>query len=216
MAKARILSEPRRVGIFGASGSGKTTKGLKLVSGLKRIIFFDPLDNLNNGRRFSDIEKMFDFIKKSYSSGFICRFVPELGKASGQLSEISKKLCDIQAAYKNKMLKTQQTLFVDELDVAFPLNITKKDQNNGFYYICCRGRHYGINIVGISQRMSLVDLPFRANLSDIFIFRLADFNDVKNAAVMLGNVYKTRIQALSNYSYIYKDQNGIITTNIIK
>ena len=89
------------------------------------------------------------------------------------------------------------------------MKILKK---NKFYFICCRGRQWGINIVGISQRMSLVDLPFRANLSDLFVFRLADYNDLSTAAAMLGKPYKSTLSMLPNYKYIYKAPDGKIFT----
>jgi hypothetical protein len=60
--------------------------------------------------------------------------------------------------------------------------------------------------------MSLVDLPFRANLSDLFIYRPADFNDLSTAATMLGKPYKAMLSTLPNYKFIYKGADGQIIT----
>lgn len=204
-------TQARRIGIFGASGSGKTTKALDLIENVKRLVAFDPLDDLYTIKtRISDMEYLKKFLLKNYAKGFHIRFVPTLGKAKEQLSEICLFLRELQAGYKFNRHNALVTLFVDELDTSFPLNYSRTAPDNGFYYLCCRGRHYGINIVGISQRMSLVDLPFRANLSDLFVFRLADFNDIKAATQMLGNQFKQRLQDLQNYKYIYKNPNGIV------
>lgn len=212
MDKIRNKAQARRVGIFGASGSGKTTKALELVKNIDRLVVFDPLDEFSyKFVKFTDIKTLKNAILKNYASGFKVRFVPNLGQAKKQLSEICIFLRQLQAGYKFSKFSSLVTLYVDELDLGFPLNESRADGNNGFYYLCCRGRHYGINIVGVSQRMSLVDLPFRANLSDMYIFRLADFNDIKSACAMIGNNYKSQIQVLQNYRYIYKNPHGEIT-----
>lgn len=209
--KAKKQHDARRVGIFGASGSGKTTKAKELTKKIKRFISFDALDN-QSGRAFTSLPELQRFVMANYAKGFRVRYVPDMAKTVQELSELSGFLLKLQTAYKEKRLSTQVTLFVDELDISFPLNISRSKPDNKFYYICCRGRHYGINIIGISQRMSLVDLPFRANLSDLFIFRLADFNDLSTAAAMLGKPYKETVRALPNYKYIYKSPDGRIYT----
>lgn len=211
---AKIKEQARRVGIFGASGSGKTTKALELVKNVDRLVVFDPLDEF--GYKFvkiSSLQQLKTIILKNYSKGFKVRFVPELAKSKEQLSQICIFLRELQSGYKFSKFSSMITLFVDELDLGFPLNESKANGNNGFYYLCCRGRHYGINIVGVSQRMSLVDLPFRANLSDLYVFRLADFNDIKSACQMIGGGYKENLQSQQNYHYIYKNPNGDIKIN---
>lgn len=207
--KAKKQHDARRVGIFGASGSGKTTKAKEITKGVKRLISFDALDNLS-GRAFTSLQELQRYIMANYAKGFRVRYVPSLGEAISDLSQLSGWLLRLQEPYKRGTLSTQITLFVDELDVSFPLNVSKKDTKNKFYFLCCRGRHYGINIVGISQRMSLVDLPFRANLSDLFVFRLSDYNDLSTAAAMLGKPYKTTLSSLPNYKFVYKSPDGKI------
>ena len=55
------IKQAQRVGLFGASGCGKTTKARRLTAGLNRIIYFDPLAELTNSagvKAFYDIEKL--------------------------------------------------------------------------------------------------------------------------------------------------------------
>lgn len=199
-----------RIGVFGASGSGKTTLALAVVKTSNRVIFFDPLDDLPAKHRFTDINRLKQFLVKNYATGFRVAFVPDLGRAAAQLNEISQFLITMQNGFKFSDYAQLVTLFIDELDLSFPLNLSKRQPANKFYFLCCRGRHYGINIVGISQRMSQVDLPFRANLSDLFILRLADFNDINNAVNMLGAQWRDPVQNLKNYEYIYKGATGYV------
>ena len=116
---------------------------------------------------------------------------------------------NLQIGFKTQQHGAKITLFVDELNRSFPLGFTKAKPLNGFGFLCNQGRHYGVNIVGVSQRVSMVDMPFRANLSDLYIFRLADYNDVKAATAMLGSQYRQRILDLQNYKYIYKNESGV-------
>lgn len=210
MTKAIINKDSRRIGIFGASGSGKTTKALDLIKQCNRLVVFDVLDDfVGTFRRFTSLDKLKVFLIENYAKGFRVCYVPPYGSECRALSELSEFIKNIQFGYKIGQHHAKITLFVDELDRSFPLGYTRAKPANWFGYLCNRGRHYGINIVGVSQRVSLVDMPFRANLSDLYVFRLADFNDVKAACAMLGSQYRGRVLALPNYSYIYKNESGV-------
>lgn len=204
-------TDSRRIGLFGASGSGKTTKALELVKECRRLIVFDALDDFTG--KFTRIAN-FDYLKtyliKNYSKGFRVAYVPPEGSEPFALSELCYFLRDLQRGFKFNQHQAKVTLFVDELNISYPLGYHNSKPKNGFSFVNLQGRHYGINVVGCSQRVSLVDLPFRSNLSDLFIFRCADVNDVKVAAQMLGSKFKQDIIELPNYKYFYKDISGAV------
>lgn len=206
----KIKTDSRRIGIFGASGSGKTTKALKLLEKCRRLVVFDVLDDFTGKFiRTTDLSKLKAYIIKNYVRGFRVAYVPPAGSEPRALSELSLFLRTLQTGYKFNKHSAKITLFVDELNVAFPLGYSRQKPDNGFCFLNNQGRHYGVNIVGCSQRMSLVDMPFRANLSDLYVFRCADYNDIKAAAAILGAPYREQIQNLPNYKYIYKNEEGI-------
>ncbi|MBQ8671617.1 MAG: hypothetical protein IJ525_03745 [Alphaproteobacteria bacterium] len=205
------ITDSRRVGIFGASGSGKTTKALTLVAKCQRLIVFDALDDfVGKFRRFTSLDDLKSYLIKNYVKGFRVAYVPPYGSEIKALSDLSKFIRELQTGFKIQQHNAKITLFVDELNLSFPLGLTRKKPDNGFGFLCNQGRHYGVNLIGVSQRMSLVDMPFRANLSDLYIFRLADWNDVKTAISMLGTPYKGGILNLQNYKYYYKNEQGIV------
>ena len=207
MKKAR---DSRRIGLFGASGSGKTTKALKLVEKCRRLIVFDALDDFTGKFiRTTDLSKLKAYVIKNYVRGFRIAYVPPAGSEPRALSDLSLFLRDLQKGYKFNKHQAKITLFVDELNLSFPLGYSKSKPDNGFCFLNNQGRHYGINIVGCSQRMSMVDMPFRANLSDLFVFRLADFNDLKAATAIIGTPYREQILNLPNYKYIFKNEEGV-------
>lgn len=205
-------TDSRRIGIFGASGSGKTTKALEIVKDCRRLIVFDTLDDfVGKFSRFTDLDRMKIFLIKNYAKGFRAAYVPPAGSEPRALSDLCMFLKQLQSGYKFNKFASKITLFVDELNLSFPLGYTRNKPENGFCFLCNQGRHYGINVVACSQRMSLVDMPFRANLSDMFVYRMADYNDVKNATAMLGAPYRQKILDLKNYEYIYKNGRGEIS-----
>ena len=147
--------QAQRLGIFGASGCGKTTKARELTGKLGRIVYFDPLQELARERgvkAFGDLESLKSALRKEFARGFRFAFCPGFGDEIGQLNDLCYFLVSLQGGYMAGRHTAQMTLVVDELDLGFPSGMTQRDPKNGFAYLCRRGRHYGINLVGISQR----------------------------------------------------------------
>lgn len=207
--KTIYTTDSRRVGIFGASGSGKTTKALDLVKDSRRLVVFDALDEFTGKfPRKTNLDELKVYLIKNYAKGFRVAYVPPFGSEPRALSDLCDFLRRLQSGFKYNQHAAKITLFVDELNRSFPLGYSRQKPANGFCFVCNQGRHYGINVVGCSQRMSQVDMPFRANLSDLFVFRLADYNDIKCAVAMVGVPFKQQLLELPNYKYIYKNEQG--------
>lgn len=204
--------QAQRLGIFGASGCGKTTKARELTAGLNRIIFFDPLQELARERGIKAVyglENLKTALRKEFARGFRFAFCPEFGSEPEQLQELSYFLVSLQAGYVSGQHQAQITLAVDELDTSFPVGSMQKNRKNGFGFLCCRGRHYGINLIGISQRMHLVDNVFRANCSAVYLFRHAEPADIDLGIKILGQEYRETFRNLDNFQYIYKSGQKI-------
>lgn len=208
MAKTKnTVQQAQRLGIFGSSGCGKTTKARELTKNLNRVIFIDPLCEWikeKDIKRIYTLEQLKREVKKSFLTGFRFAFTPTFGKEVQETNDLCYFLAGIQSGYINGHHAAQITLVVDELDIAFPSGICLKNPQNGFAYLCRRGRHYGINLVGISQRTAQVDVCFRANCSALYLFRHSDPIDTDKAIKLLGSDWKNKFLKLSNYEYIYK------------
>lgn len=202
------------MGIFGASGSGKTTKARELTKNLKRIVYFDPLGDFVNVRGAKvvngDIAALKALIIKHYTAGFKAVFIPVFGQQEKQLNDVCYFLVEMQRGYLAGFHDAQITLLVDELDEGFYSGIMQRDAKNGFGYLCKRGRHYGINLVGISQRTAQVDVCFRGNLSALYLFRHVDPIDTQKAMDMIGRKYKTAFENLENYHYFFKSGGFVV------
>lgn len=202
------------MGLFGASGSGKTTKARELTKKLKRIIYFDPLGDFVNvaGSKViaGDVEALKSAVIKNFTTGFKIVFITRFGEQEKQLNDICYFLVDMQRGYLAGFHNAQITLLVDELDEGFPSGIMQRNAKNGFGYLCKRGRHFGINLVGISQRTAQVDVCFRGNLSALYLFRHVDPIDTQKAIDMIGRKYKTAFENLENYHYFYKSGSLVV------
>lgn len=204
------------MGIFGASGCGKTTKARELIKNLNRVIFFEPLaDDLrrlvvNDGfKMVVGLQNLQDRVKKDFIKGFKIAYYPAAGYEVQELAKISEYLMQIQSGYGFNH-HAQITLVIDELDLGFPTGESIKNPRNGFKNLCCRGRHTGIHIVGLSQRMHLVDNVFRANCSGVYLYRHSEPADIDVGLKIIGKEYREKFRNLDNYQYIYKAGNKII------
>ncbi len=210
------VGQAQRLGIFGASGCGKTTKARELIRCLNRVIFFEPLaDDLrrlvasDGFKAVAGLPELFRKVRADFAKGFKIAYYPASGSETDELSKLSDFLMAIQSGYGFQH-NAQITLAVDELDLGFPTGESLKNPRNGFKNLCCRGRHTGIHIVGLSQRMHLVDNVFRANCSAVYLYRHSEPADIDVGLKIIGREYRDRFRALDNFQYIYKAGNKII------
>jgi hypothetical protein len=203
-SKGRTFPQSVRLGIFGASGSGKSYRARQLTEGLERVLFFDPLGDFSNGATvICDYDKLINFLFHNWRLGFRISYRPEFGNEVEELHKISNMLLLLQYGY-GRQHWGKLTLVVDELDEGFPSGITQKNPKNGFAYLCKRGRHFGINLIGCSQRTAQVDVCFRGNLTGLYLFRHVDPIDTEKALQMLGRQYAADFRNLNDREYIYK------------
>ena len=209
------IGQAQRVGIFGASGCGKSTKSRELIKGLQRVIYFEPLADdirkLESEDKFKICVGLYALateLQKRWQKGFKLAYFPSLDAEEADLSVLSSYLMRIQSGY-GITHAAQITLVVDELDLSFPTGICQKMPRNGFKNLCCRGRHTGINIIGLSQRMHLIDNVFRANCNAFYLFRHAEPADIDTGIKILGREYRQQFKDLNNFEYIYKEGQKI-------
>lgn len=210
------VGQAQRLGIFGASGCGKTTKARELIRNLNRVIFFEPLaDDLrrlvekDGFKAVAGLPELFRKVRADFSKGFKLAYYPAAGDEVRELSQLSDFLMNIQSGYGFRH-SAQITLVVDELDLGFPTGESLKNPRNGFKNLCCRGRHTGIHVVGLSQRMHLVDNVFRANCSGIYLYRHSEPADIDVGLKIIGREYRDKFRGLDNFQYIYKAGQKII------
>jgi ABC-type dipeptide/oligopeptide/nickel transport system ATPase component len=211
------MQQAVRIGVYGASGSGKTTKANELIKNLDRVIVFDPVENFPDDNMITvhSVAELYVTLRNVWKTGFRIRYVPYMGAvAVKDLHDLSVALLNLQMNVKGNINGAHITLVVDEMNTAYPVSAMKKE-HWGFGEICSRGRHYRINVIGISQRMAEVNNQFRGNMTACYLFRNAHQNDRKAAESLIGSEYKEKLRSQPNFKYIYY-QNGRIKTGETK
>ena len=196
-----------RIGVFGRSGSGKSTYVKNLIRDERRLVVFDPCDEYRTLKKTTPAGVL-GAAKRSYRD-FRLRVVPTGG--GGEAAALSR-LCDvlklIQEPYKQNMAGAPElVLVVEEMNLSFPVH-GGAEKAPAFAELCSRGRHWGIEIVGVSQRIAEVSTRFRGNLTEAVIFEQREPRDIKAAADALG-APRWRVEELLPFEYLTEEGREI-------
>lgn len=208
-----------RIGVWGASGSGKSSWVKAYLAKQSRVIVFDPLGEYRSQGfreiRHSSADSL-DRVRLAMAAnwrGFRLAYVPPAGREAAALDILSGILKRANRAYQETGTGLPITLVVEEMNVSFPV-AGGAEKNPGFADLCSRGRHYGIVIVGVSQRIAEVSTRFRGNCSQTVVFRQKGPRDLAAAEAELG-IPRKQIDQLGALEYIADTGNRQITTGKI-
>lgn len=206
-------SNADRIGVWGASGSGKSSYVKQKITNVKRIVVFDPLDEYKSLKmsRCMTVDEVRKCMVSNWDN-FRVAYVPPVSKEARALSQLSKLLLKAQEPFKARGSGKQVTLVVEEMNKSFPVK-GGDSQAVGFAEICSRGRHSGIEVYGLSQRIAEVNTRFRGNCTQTVVLRQQGAVDIAAASNALG-VGKPTVAALKNLEYIH-ERNGEITNGKI-
>lgn len=204
-----------RVGVFGSSGSGKSTYVKRIVSKLDRVIVFDTEEEYGEicGVTLRSVDAVRAHMAKNWAKGFKIAYVPQAGKEARCLSSLSKLLLVAQQPFKDTGKGKGVTLVVEEMNKSFPVH-GGETKCVGFADICSRGRKYGITVYGLTQRISEVSTRFRGNCDETVVLRATGKRDTLVSAETIG-VDQSVIRSLKNLEYI-REKGGKIERGKIK
>lgn len=188
-----------RIGVFGASGSGKTTKALELIRRNSRMIISTPFaDDFSSVRptRCADVKDLARKLRANFSQGFKLVLEPTYAAEPHVLHEVSELIRTVQIA---SGCVAPILLVADELNTSFPVTALPADLK-GFGELCSRGRHWNVSIIGITQRVAEVNTRWRGNMSGFYAFRQQERRDIAAVTSMLPPGYST---PAANFDYLY-------------
>lgn len=200
------VSNAGRILVCGASGSGKSAYAKRRLRDRKRVIVLDAMDEYAVGKRrfcntrVTTLEGVKTEMRKNWS-GFRIAYVPQAGLEPQSLNKLSALIMAAQKPYKDGHDDRFLTLVVEEMNQCFHVHGGDAKARK-FAEICSRGRHYGVEVFGVSQRIAEIHTRFRGNCTESVILRQNGDNDVKASMAVLG-APKTQVQALKNLEYIH-------------
>lgn len=210
MARSDRDQEGGRIGVWGASGSGKSSWVKQRLNGTPRVVVFDPQDEyggLRGFRRFTQATTadMQRHILGNWRS-FRVAYVPPAGAEAEALSALAWYLATLQdTAEAQGKPRPKLTLVAEELNLAFPTHGATRC--TGFAELCSRGRRRHIELIGVSQRIAEVSSRFRGNCTEQVIFRQGEKTDRERAAANAG-VRMDEIFALKRLEYFHLTDAG--------
>lgn len=207
-------SNAGRIGVWGASGSGKSSYVKKAINGRKRVVVFDPLAEYDGiCKRVCHTVDQVRLAMRDDWRDFTIAYVPPPGQEPRALSALCKLLMAAQQPYKTTGKGQGITLVVEEMNLSFPVH-GGAQKSPGFAEVCSRGRHYGIEVYGLSQRIAEVSTRFRGNCTETVILRQQGPRDLAAAVDAIGGD-KVELARLQNLQYVH-EKNGQRTAGRIK
>lgn len=199
-----IKGQTKRIGIFGKSGCGKSTLAKQMMASVDRLVVYDTLcEYEENGCAVA--RSVVELLKMAKKPRFKIAYQPAIdAEHEKELRKVAEALLLIQKPYCDGRNYPQITLLVEEMSLSVP-NKTGGDvrimQN-----LANMGRHYGINLIGISQRPANVNVTFRASLTEFYFFSLVNKNDIDEVAGIIGRENAEMLKRLPNHqAFRYSD-----------
>lgn len=191
-----------RVGVYGASGSGKSTWVKAAIRGQSRVVVFDPLDEYGRHRlaRVDSLKALRAVMARNWR-GFRVAYVPRPGQEARSLSDLCRFIIAAQEPGRQAGRPVPLTLVVEEMNLSFPVTGLPAELD-GMMHMCSRGRHYGVRVIGVTQRVAEVATRFRGNTDARIIFRQGDHRDVSTVCSMIGPAWRPRLMALETHCYL--------------
>lgn len=209
-------SDAGRIGVWGRSGSGKSSYVKKQIKARKRLIIFDPMDEYTKAlpglvRVEHTRRDALELVRQAMAanwSGFRIAYVPPAGKEPAALSALSRLLMAAQKPFQEGRRGAKGiTLVVEEMNQCFPLR-GGVEKAPGFADICSRGRHFGIEVFGLSQRIAEVSTRFRGNCDETVVLAQKGPRDMDAAAAEIGRARQT-VEGLARLHYLH-EKDGVV------
>lgn len=203
-----------RIGIWGCSGSGKSTRQSEMVATRRRVIALDPKGtSFNRGFKVCTSLRgkggVYDTVKKNWHKGFKIKINTGLDGdvCLAIIQEIVPALFLIQQPYIQGaagMEGKEISLVIDEADLFFPNRSAARGAQVQIDHLTRRGREYGIEVIAASQRLAQVATTFRGNCTEHYFLAQGDHNDLDAVLSMIGRKYDAELRGLRAHEYLHK------------
>jgi hypothetical protein len=201
-----MKKDARKIGVWGGTGSGKSTRVKEIIKNNNRVIVIDPIGDYEQEKGFKcykTLKGLYQAIKKGWNTGFKAVLVVQRGKnPQAMLEELAEGLFKIQEPYYQGKEKRILTLVVEEMSICYPERTLGQNERS-FLELVNLGRHYGIEIIGVSQRIAEVKKNFVGNCSEHFFFRLGSASDRNAVTGIIGPEHKKELISLGAHEYLH-------------
>lgn len=207
-----MKKDAKNMGFWGGRGAGKSTGVKEQIAKETRLIVFDPIGDYAQERGYSPVKTLkglYRGIKKNWAKGFRYALTVPLGSDAGaMLHELSQALFIIQKPYYEGKDRRKIVLVVEEMAVCYPEKTISQDQR-GFMDLINLGRHYGVSIIGVSQRIAEVKKNFVGNCAEHYFYRMGAAVDYSAVMKLIGREYQSDLKNLQTHEYLHFEQGKV-------
>ncbi len=208
-----MKKDAKKIGVWGGTGSGKSTRAKEIIKKNRRVIVIDPMGDWAHERGFKaykTLRGLYKAIRANWATGFRLVLIVQRGEEPQKvLEQLAEGLFIIQKPYEQNKSVRGLTLVVEEMSLCYPERTLGKGERS-FLELVNLGRHYGIEIIGISQRIAEVKKNFVGNCSEHYFLRLGSAADRNAVTGIIGSEHKKTITALKTHEYLHFSQ-GVVT-----
>lgn len=199
-----MATDGRKIGVFGRTNSGKSTRVKALLRDRPRVIVFDVMDEYQEAGliRCEGADALRRYIAASWHRrAWRAAYIPPVGDLPAALHALCVFLTGIQAGYKDGGRQDGVTLVVEEMDTSYPLAQLPRHLS-GAPNLCNRGRHWGVEMIGVSQSPAQVSMTFRQNVSELYVFPLGAEQHRQAMLQLIGSAHRDELAALQQHEYL--------------
>ena len=173
------MKEARHICVYGASGSGKTFYALNLIKGAKRVIAFDPMGEFSGKHRFKAVscdgrswrKELLAYMQANWSKGFQIALTYDTSPALVG-HEVYTFLKAVQKSYLDGKSLDKVVVVLEEADQLIPNQSLPAEISSLQIGAPTKARHYGIDLLVLTQRPQLITTTMRDNSQAQVFFRL--------------------------------------------
>lgn len=188
-------------------GQGKTALSDFLARDRSRVVVFDVLGEYQ-GKGYTRATSMLEvmrLVRAGWRKGFRVAYFPTRADMPKQLDDLSALLCQVQDPYyrtpDGRAPPIPKILFIVE-EMRWSYNHAAAGKYSNFASIMTLGRHYGIDVIGTTQRIAEVSPNFRGNCDVRFFFAQEEHTDIDTIAKMIGPKNRAALMALRPHEYL--------------
>lgn len=200
--------------VVGRRGSGKSRFVKEKIADQKRLVIFDPVGEYGRDGivdfHTAKASELRAHLAAHWNDEFRAAFVPPPSWPMEALHSLGAFLLACQRPYSeladdglpdDPSNPKPITLVVEEMNLGYPATALPRELY-AMPTITLQGRHYGINVIGVTQRPALISKDFRANILRLVTFPLAEVDDADAVLKKIGREHADELRNLRDYHYL--------------
>lgn len=188
--------EKKIILILGIRGTGKSTKAKELLSTRSRVLVFDTLCEYNDAEGIicEDMHTLCDTWRKLSINGKNFRLIYQ----PLDFDQDFPAICELV------FIHGDMTFLVEEIDTLFTRAVDYR-----FLNIVQRGRHAGIELIGVTQRPYAIPPILRSQCKELYTFKQFEDRDINWLKGIIGEIAE-QVRKLNQFEFIALINNEIV------